>query len=97
MMTVAFSGEVWYWRGPAPFFFVTVPAPVSQEIKEVAALVTYGWGMVPVKVTLGSTAWTTAMFPKEGCYIVPLKDKVRTAENVNEGDQVNIALEIAID
>lgn len=24
-MNLNFSGEIWYWRGPAPFYFVTVP------------------------------------------------------------------------
>jgi hypothetical protein len=35
-MTVEFTGEVWHWRGPAPFFFVTVPDDAGAEIRDVA-------------------------------------------------------------
>ena len=30
-MTIEFSADVWYWRGPAPFFFVTVPESTQQK------------------------------------------------------------------
>lgn len=56
-MTVEFTGEVWYWRGPAPFHFVTVPKEQSEAIQTVVRLATYGWGMVPVNVTVGATVW----------------------------------------
>ncbi|MBE2223617.1 MAG: DUF1905 domain-containing protein [Anaerolineae bacterium] len=32
-MILEFNGKIWYWRGPAPWFFVTVPADESSEIK----------------------------------------------------------------
>jgi len=41
---VDFRGEVWYWRGPSPFHFVTVPEEGSGAIASASALVTYGWG-----------------------------------------------------
>mgnify|MGYP001493753243 CR=1 FL=1 len=47
------TGEVWHWRGPAPFHFVTVPGPQAEEIAAIARDVTYGWGMVPVGLRLG--------------------------------------------
>src|SRR5690242_3356758 len=59
-----FSGEVWFWRGPAPYHFVTVPEDESAELQETAALVTYGWGMIPVAAGIGSTDWTTSLWPK---------------------------------
>ena len=40
---VAFDAEIWFWRGPAPFFFVTVPGESSVEIHALAPLVSYGW------------------------------------------------------
>ena len=91
-MTFEFSGEVWCWRGPAPFYFVTVPEPAAHEIKEMERFVTYGWGMIPVTVTIGQTEWTTALWPKDGLYIVPLKVAVRKAERIEEGQAVAIQL-----
>ena len=35
-----FSGEIWYWRGPSPFHFVTVPDHQSQDIKDISGFVT---------------------------------------------------------
>lgn len=96
-MRLAVSGEVWHWRGPAPFHFVTVTPEASQAIHEVADLVSYGWGMIPVTVTLGATTWTTALWPKDGAYVVPLKDRVRAAEKVELGDHVDVVLEIDAD
>lgn len=90
-----FSGEIWYWRGPSPFHFVTVPDPESEEIKDISGFVTYGWGMIPVHVRIGSTEWTTALWPKDGRYIVPIKDVVRRAEKLDLGDMVTIRLEVS--
>ena len=91
-MNVEFSGEIWYWRGPAPFFFVTVPELQSRKLKEIAGFVTYGWGMLPVRAFVGKTEWKTAMFPKDGCYVLPLKDAVRQAESLEEGGTVSVRL-----
>ncbi|WP_380165062.1 DUF1905 domain-containing protein [Jannaschia sp. R86511] len=91
-MELGLSGEVWYWRGPAPFHFVSVPDDVRDRLKEASALVTYGWGMVPAQVRLGATTWTTSLWPKDGGYVVPLKDAVRRAEDVEVGDTVTLAL-----
>jgi hypothetical protein len=93
-MIVEFSGKIWYWRGPAPFFFVTVPAKQSRELKAVLGFVTYGWGMIPANVRIGKTEWKTSLFPKDGRYIVPIKASVRKAENLEEGDQVTVQLEV---
>lgn len=93
-MNFEFSGEVWYWRGPAPFHFVTVPDHQSQDIKDISGFVTYGWGMIPAKIRIGRTEWTTALWPKNGRYVVPLKDAVRKAERLELGDKVAVQLEV---
>jgi len=92
-MNIEFDGDIWYWRGPAPWYFVTVPAKQSHDLKAISGFVTYGWGMIPVKVRIGKTGWKTSLFPKDGCYIVPIKASVRKAENLVEGDRVTVRLE----
>ncbi|MEU0560796.1 DUF1905 domain-containing protein [Dactylosporangium sp. NPDC006015] len=94
-MDLEFSGEVWHWRGPSPFHFVTVPEDECAALRSAAALVTYGWGMIPVAVRLGGTTWTTSLFPKDGGYVVPLKDRVRKAEDIDLGDTVTLRLTVA--
>lgn len=91
-MELEFTGEIWHWRGPSPYHFVTVPDDESAELKEAAALVTYGWGMIPVKARIAGTEWKTSLFPKDGRYIVPVKDVVRLGENLQVGDVVSVTL-----
>ena len=93
-MRVRFSGEIWYWRGPAPFHFVSVPELESEMIHEVAAVVTYGWGMIPVRVTVGSTTLPTSLWPKDGGYIVPIKKDMQVAEGIGVGDVIDVTLDI---
>lgn len=94
-MTVTFAAEIWYWRGPAPFHFVTVPPVQSHALKVISGQVTYGWGMIPVTVRLGGTEWTTSLWPKNGGYVVPIKDRVRTAEGVDDGDTVTVHVTVS--
>jgi hypothetical protein len=75
---------------------VTVPEEESAELQAASALVTYGWGMIPVEVQIGSTRWTTSLFPKNGGYVVPLKDRVRNAETIVVGDTVTVRLAVDV-
>jgi hypothetical protein len=94
-LDVEFSAEVWSWRGPAPFHFVTVPADESAQLQAASASVTYGWGMIPVQAQIGNTTWTTSLFAKDGGYVVPLKNAVRAAERIDLGDVVTVRLLLA--
>lgn len=78
-----------------PFYFVTVPEAEAREIKAAERLVTYGWGMIPVEVRIGKTAYRTALWPKDGLYVVPLRAAVRKPEGIEEGDTIQIRLEIS--
>ena len=93
-MHLEFSGDVWFWRGPSPYHFVTVPDEECAELEMASALVSYGWGMIPVSARIGTTAWTTSLFPKDGGYIVPIKDAVRKAEGLDVGDTVTIQVDV---
>jgi Domain of unknown function (DUF1905) len=95
-MIVEFSGEVWFWRGPSPWHFVTVPERECRELEATAAIVSYGWGMIPVAARIGATRWTTSLFPKDGRYIVPVKAWVRKAEGLDVGDTVTVRLTVDV-
>jgi hypothetical protein len=93
-MNLEFSGEMWFWRGPSPFHFVTVPEEQSRELQATSSSVTYGWGMIPVRAQIGETEWTTSLYPKDERYIVPVKDSVRRAEGLELGDEVTVRLAV---
>ena len=75
---------------------VWVPEDDAAEIQDVAAAITYGWGMIPVAVTIGGTTWTTSLWPKDGRYVVPLKDRIRKAERIALDDVVTVRLRIEV-
>jgi hypothetical protein len=93
-MVIEFEGEIFYWRGPAPFLFVAVPEEPSQNIKAISGMVSYGWGVIPVHVKIGNTEWKTSLFPKDGRYLVPIKMSVQNSENLEVGDRVSIQLAV---
>lgn len=91
-----FTGEMWFWRGPAPWHFITVPERECGELEAASTFVSYGWGMIPVAARIGGTGWTTSLFPKDGRYLVPVKARVRAAEAVELGDVVTVHLAVAV-
>lgn len=95
-MNFEFSGKIWFWRGPAPFYFVTIPEEYSHAIQAISNIVTYGWGVIPVRVRIGKTEFTTSLFPKNGLYLVPLKNSVRKAEGLELDDEVSLRVEIQV-
>ena len=95
-MNLKFSGEIWFWRGPAPWHFVTVPDRECAALEAASAVVSYGWGMIPVAARIGGTDWKTSLWPKDGRYIVPVKTWVRKAEDLEVGDTVTVRLAVDV-
>ncbi|MBP8948095.1 MAG: DUF1905 domain-containing protein [Candidatus Promineofilum sp.] len=93
-MNIEFTNKIWFWKGPAPFYFVTVPPEQSHQLHFISGSVTYGWGMIPVTAQIGPTTWQTSLFPKDGGYIVPIKASVRKARKLEEGDSITLRLEV---
>ncbi len=92
IVELRFEGEVVEWRGPSPYHFVAVPPTEAEHIRDVAAMVSYGWGVIPVAARAGRTEWTTSLFPKDGGYLLPVKDVVRRAEDIGLGDVIQVSL-----
>lgn len=92
-MDFEFEGPVVEWRGPAPFYFLRVPAEESEDIKLAAKGIEY-WGQVPVLVRIGPTEFTTALFPKEGRYLLPLRAAVRSSAGIEVDQVLTVALSL---
>jgi Domain of unknown function (DUF1905) len=45
---------------------------------------------------IGGTTWTTSLFPKNGGYVLPVKDAVREAESLDIGDTVRVRLVVDV-
>ena len=95
-MGYRFTAELWLHAGEAAWYFVTLPIDVADEIDDMTVGATRGFGSVRVRVTVGSTTWATSIFPSKQAesFLLPVKKAVRTAERIDEGDQVEIDLEL---
>lgn len=92
---MTFRARMFEWRGPAPFHWLPLPEDVCDEVSARAAQTTYGWGVVPVDVRIGSTQWETSLLPRDGGYLLPVKKAVRVQEHVDDGDTVTVELSVA--
>ncbi|MFI6345171.1 DUF1905 domain-containing protein [Streptomyces sp. NPDC050560] len=93
-MEFVFDSQVVEWRGPAPYFFAAVPDDECDAIREVAAMASYGWGVIPVRARIGGVEFETSLFPRDGGYLLPLKVAVRRRLSLAVGDDV--AVEMAV-
>ena len=89
-----YKRQVFEWRGPAPFHFVKIPTDQSSLIKSEANLLSYGWGVIPIHGQLGNTQFTTSLIPKDGSYLIPIKDSVRKSEQLELDDEVEISFNL---
>lgn len=59
-----------------------------------ASRLTYGWGCIPAVAQIGTTNFTTSLFPRLGGYVLPIKVAVQRAECVGFDDEVTARLEL---
>jgi hypothetical protein len=98
LVVVTFEAELWIWdaRRADSWTFVSLPAEVSEEIRQLAAGRPRGFGSVRVRVTVGGSTWPTSIFPDSarGTYVLPVKRAVRTAEDLDAGDVARVTVEL---
>ena len=88
-----FETELIEWRGPAPFVFAPLPQEMSDDVSDAAQGLKY-WGQVPVSALIGATTFDTAMWPKDGRFLLPIKVAVQRAEKIDIGDVVTTILRL---
>jgi len=98
-VTFTFTAELWLWdaRQAESWVFVTVPPEPSEEIAERSAQAPRrGFGSVKVHATIGTSSWSTSVFPNAAGagYVLPVKKAVRTREGVETGDSVRVTLRL---
>lgn len=91
-MQFAFDAQIIHWRGPAPYFYAPVPHAQAEEIRAASKLVSYGWGVIPVEAVVGGVSFTTSLFPRDGTYLLPLKDAVRKPTGITAGDVIHVVM-----
>lgn len=90
-----FVAELWEWEGNAAWFFVTLPADLGAEVRELPRM-PRGFGSVRVRATVGNSTWLTSIFPEGNSksYVLPVKKAIRVAEHIDVHELVTISLEL---
>jgi hypothetical protein len=94
---VAFDAELWLWdaRRSSSWAFVSLPAGHCEEIRDLVGGPRRGFGSVRVRATIGSSTWTTSIFPgSQADYVLPVKQAVRVAESLDVGDVAAVTVEL---
>ena len=77
--------------------FARVPEGISAKIKEMQkGRLRRGWGAVYAKAKIRKSEWGTSVFPDRhsATYILPLKKQIRYEENLYDGIDINVSIEI---
>jgi hypothetical protein len=91
---LTFTNVVIEWRGPAPYSYLPLTEEAAEDVHDVRQMATYGWGVIPVTAVIDEVEFTTSLFPKDGGYLLPLKDAVRKPAGITVGDEVTVELTI---
>jgi len=104
MTTVRFAGplqSVLIEESMPPIAFLRIPEEEADLIavheleRRLETGRRRGFGSVKVTVTLGATTWQTSVFRnKDGSWFLPIKKPVRIAEDLMDGDEVEVDLEL---
>jgi hypothetical protein len=93
-MLIEFEGEVFRWDARTDsWFFTALPPALSADIREIPRP-QRGFGSVRVRARIGTSTWTTSIFPGRDAYVLPLKKAVRDAESLGDGDIAVVSLEV---
>lgn len=93
-MEYRFRAVLWMHAGDAAWHFVTLPSDIADEIDDLTTATRGGFGSVRVTATIGATTWSTSLFPDTatGSFVLPVKKQVRSLEEVQDGDPVDVTL-----
>ncbi len=97
MLEFTFDGEVVKGQGEGAWHFIQLPLDLGEELAKIASGsgMRGRWGSLKVEATVGQTTWNTSIFPDDdGSFLLPVKADVRKAEDVGEGDLVEVILEL---
>jgi hypothetical protein len=95
-MRVVFDAELWLWdaRRADAWTFVSLPPSESEEIRDLAGGLRRGFGSLRVRATIGTSTWTTSIFPGKPGYVLPVKRPVRATEALAVGDTATVTVEL---
>lgn len=77
--------------------FAYLPEKIGEKVRETQkGKLRRGWGAVRVKAKIRKSEWQTSIFPdrRSATYLLPLKKEIRYEENLYDGSEITISIEI---
>lgn len=89
-----FSGTLWRYAGAGGWHFISLPQPISAEIRELLKAEEEGWGRLPATARIGQTTWPTAIWfdSKSQTYLLPVKADIRKKEKMETENPIDAVL-----
>ncbi|MYL98635.1 DUF1905 domain-containing protein [Novosphingobium sp. FGD1] len=97
------TGRLWRWTGGVTngsWHFLTIDGAAAEALSGTAVMrrlegTARGFGAIKVEARIGSSTFSTSVFPSkaDGGWLLPVKAAVRRAEDLGEGDEVEVSLQ----
>jgi len=80
------KGKVELFPQKGGWYYIRIPKKYTKTLQQFADR-----GLVPVKVTLGKSAWKTSLLPMgDGTQFIALKASIRKAEDIDIGSKITL-------
>jgi len=95
-ITYQFTATIWKHGDVGGWYFVSLPAKLSQEIRTNLQWQEEGWGRMKSIAVIRETQWETAIWfdKKRNTYLLPLKAAIRKSESLEINDSVELTIKI---
>ena len=96
-ISYTFSGKLWQHKAPkGGWFFISLPAEMSQEIRENFKNQEEGWGRLKVTAEISGIKWETAIWydSKKETYLLPIKSEIRKKLKIDFENLLEIKISI---
>lgn len=92
----SFKAKVWKYKGPAGWYFVTLPRKLSMTIRKNHGLSEEGWGRLKANASIDDCKWQTAIWfdSKAKSYLLPIKASVRKTAKIDAGSTISVLLQL---
>lgn len=93
-MQYNFTSELWRSSGDGGWYFLTVPADYTIEIRNHLKWAEEGWGRLKVRASIDGYTWDTAVWfdTARNSYLLPVKAQVRKLKSLDTVQPIAVTL-----